>query len=115
MTLVEGTTGAKRTASSPLDRMKVKKCKGTSVKDINLILERTTIKKEISKLQKFRFETMGHGLTPTFKVQVKNSLEKGSKWENIGSVPIRDPSVWGQIPDDTIRESILVALGLMEE
>ena len=59
--------------------------------------------------------SVGHGLTPTFKVQTKNSIDKGSKWETIGSVPIRDPAVWGQIPEDTVRESILVALGLMEE
>ena len=86
--------------------------------------QRAAVQDAVKSVKKYFPETywvradvasVGHGLTPTFKVQTKNSLEKGSKWENIGSVPIRDPSVWGQIPNDTIKESILVALGLMEE
>ena len=88
-------TASKRKDISPLAKMNVKKIREATTDEVNQILERTSIE--------------------TFKVQVKNSTESGGKWATIGTVQIRDPGMYGQLSQDSIKENILVELSLMEE
>ena len=85
-------TGGKRKDISPLSKLAVKKSKGMETEEIDRI-----------------------GVEPTFKVSTKNSAEQGGKWESIGTVLFREPGMYGRLSQDSIRENILVELGLMDE
>ena len=43
---------------------------------------------------------------PTFKVNIKDTRDPGSKWTIIGHVPVREPSIWARIPIETRKEVI---------
>ena len=93
------TTGAKRKDISPLAKMNVKKLKEATTDEVNKILERTSIEREIKRLKKFRFET------------IREFLDH----HGVDFDAAEATGMYGQLSQDSIKENILVELSLMEE
>ena len=107
------TPGVKRKEVSPLVKLDVKKTKAMETTEINEIVQKKPIVKEINTLGKFRVDRVG--VTPTFKVTTKNSAEQGGRWERIGTVIIREPGMYGRLSPESKTENILVELSLVSE